>query len=227
MHNSHHAAHDLPLELITLILSHLSPKDVDERKALTSFSLVSHTWLYLTRRILFSELELPAHKLKAILLSPSSSDLFSHPLATIPPHVVSLTIIDHTSITLKNPACITLISNFKNVTTLHVKTNHMPTHREIKHQKFIDALPTLFGNITSLTLSTYFYDITTAITFICSFPLLESLDLQAALPLSPSRVSPNSYEGSRDSQVFPRGCRLPLSLKALRVVELGLWHLLP
>ncbi|KAF8898037.1 hypothetical protein CPB84DRAFT_1847944 [Gymnopilus junonius] len=210
--------HNVPLELITYILSYLSPKDVDERKTLIEFGLVSHTWLSLTRRAAFSDLELTATKLKA-LLSPEYSDLFENPLATIPPLVVSLNIIDLKSEYLR-PEAIPLVSNFKNVKTLEVETDMMQGFfdlDEIRHREFITAVPALFKNVTSLTICTLFLNFSELVVFICSFPFLEILDLDGGI----------SYEKLHVQGGQPQHYNLSPSLKTMRIISPSLWRILP
>ncbi|KAF8898029.1 hypothetical protein CPB84DRAFT_1962937 [Gymnopilus junonius] len=155
----------LPLELIIDILQHL------DNSTLAKCAAVCRTWLVLTRPSLFTHLVLT--KDRQIALSSQFSDLFSHPLSTIPSLVTSLTIMDPQNKELHSKV-FPLLNALTNVRYLEIRT--VDVFRT--SGDFSVAIPTNhFRNLTMLKIDTDFPEFSHLVTFICDFPLLESLDM--------------------------------------------------
>ena len=184
----------LPLELVLDILGLL---DVS---TLVKCAAVCRTWLSLTRPRVFTHLVLT--EARQARLSGSFKDVLNHPLSTISSLVTSLTIMDPLDRTLSSDM-LPLLNTLTNVKELEVKTEEAFYNAE----EFSMSIPTQpFRSITSLKVSTDFPDFANLTTFICAFPHLESLYLDA------------DWAGPA---ISPSTNRPPPALRELRITSLA------
>lgn len=171
--------------MLNLIIEHYS----DDRKTLSSCSLVSKSWLQSTRYYIFGDIILHlggSHESRFLAL-------LGHPLCTFSTSVRKMWILPAQSTDLSKEVNdnIAQLGKLTSVRTLRIHC------QKIIPSRTLSALATAFKDINALVMMLRFHALSEAIRFMCSFPVLEEVHFE------PVRTPPGDFP-SADIQMPPQ-----------------------